>query len=101
MALLIAPILFVAVIVFVAYPFLTETQERAEAEREETALQRAEKRKDDIIATIKDIEMDFRMGKLSEEDYSNLKAEQEFKAVSVLQEIEKLETKSSRQRKKS
>ncbi len=101
MALLIAPILFVAVIVFVAYPFLTETSERAEQEREETALQKADKRKEDIIATIKDIEMDFRMGKLSEEDYQLLKSEQEFKAVSVLQEIEKLEKQSKRQGKKS
>ncbi len=91
MALLIAPVLFVAVIVFVAYPFLTETSDRAREEREETALQKAEKRKEDIIATIKDIEMDFRMGKLSDEDYQALRSEQEVKAVAELREIEKLE----------
>ncbi len=101
MAMLIAPILFVSAILFVAYPFLVETEERALKEREDTDLQNAEKRKEDIIATIKDIEMDFRMGKLSEEDYQALKSQQEFEAVAVLQEIDKLEQQSRRKTKKS
>ncbi len=101
MEMVIAPILFVSAILYVAYPFLVETEERAQREQEETALQKAEKRKDDIIATIKDIEMDFRMGKLSEEDYQALKSQQEFEAVAVLQEIDKLEQQARRKTKKS
>lgn len=80
--------LFIAVIVYVGYPFLTETQEAAVRERKATERERVLKAKQDVIANLKDIEMDYRMGKLSDEDYSSLKADYEERAVAVFQEME-------------
>ena len=90
MTLLVAASMFVAVIIFVAYPFLTDTKVASVREQKATQRERVRKKKDDIIANLKDIEMDFRMGKLSQQDYDSLKSEYEQRAVAVFQEMEKL-----------
>ena len=90
MILVIAPLLFIAAIVFVAYPFLIDSREAAVREREMTKEEIALQRKEDLITVLKDIEMDYRMGKLSDQDYRNLKKEHEFKAVEILRSLEKI-----------
>lgn len=90
MTLLIAPLIFIAVIVFVALPFLSNAEEAAREERVMTTRESVLKRKEDIIGSLKDIEMDFRMGKLSPEDYQALKSEFEERAIAVLREEDTL-----------
>jgi hypothetical protein len=91
MTLLIAPLVFIGVIIYVALPFLADADEAARQERKLTALESALKRKEDIIGNLKDIEMDFRMGKLSEEDYQALKSEYEGRAIAVFHEMDSLD----------
>lgn len=88
MELLIAPLVFVAVIIFVAYPFLSDSREASAQERKLSERERLLRRRDDTIANIKDIEMDYRMGKLSPADYESLKAEYEQRALAIFQEME-------------
>ena len=91
MTLLVAPLVFIGVIIFVALPFLADADEAAREEKKLTAQESAVKRKQDIIENLKDIEMDFRMGKLSQEDYQALKSEFEERAIAVFHEMDSLE----------
>jgi hypothetical protein len=96
MALMIAPLLFIAAVIYVAYPLL---QDRAEEERvRDTSAERERwlAEKEETVAALKDIEMDFRMGKLSQEDYENLKADFERRAVAVFQRLETFEEPADR-----
>lgn len=88
MSLLIAPILFVAAVLYVTYPLMRESilgDPVVEASKRDRML----KSKDDAIDSLKDIEMDYRMGKLSDEDYALLKSEFEQRAVEALQALER------------
>jgi hypothetical protein len=99
MILMIAPLLFIAAIIFVAYPFLTDTREAEVREREMTKEEIALQRKEDLITVLKDIEMDYRMGKLSDQDYRNLKNEHEFEAVEILRSLEKIRREQANRKK--
>lgn len=89
MALLIAPLLFIAVAIYIAYPLLKEDVGSV-AGTDEEARQRLLEEKEEAVANLKDIDMDYRMGKLSQEDYENLKLEFEQKAVAVFRRLESL-----------
>jgi hypothetical protein len=93
MTLILAPILFIGLIIYVAYPFLQETAERAVRERRDSDRRTVQKLKDDAITALKDIDMDYRMGKLSDEDYEVLKAQQEERAVDAMKKLEGLKKK--------
>jgi len=45
-------------------------------------------RKNELLAALKEIEFEYQMGKLSVEDYSNLKNDYEMNALSVLKELD-------------
>ena len=95
MEFLLSPIILIVLVLFVAWPLLTNKVEA------ETVVPRGEfevafEEKESLIASLKDIEMDYRMGKLSEEDYQDLKGEFESRAVKSLQRLETLEKKGSR-----
>ncbi len=90
MALIIAPILFIAAVIYVAYPLLSEREEFLVDETEKTEREKVLEEKEEIVANLKDIEMDYRMGKLSAEDYLNLKTDFEQQAVRVFQNLESL-----------
>ena len=75
MELLIAPILFIGVVLYVAYPLLwDEADAKPPPEAPRTDRQAILREKEDVVADLKDIEMDFRMGKLSSRDYEDLKS---------------------------
>jgi len=95
---MVIPILFVVLIIFVAYPFLTETREKAVRENRENDWQSLQQEKEDAIATLKDIDMDYRMGKLSDEDYQSLKQQHEEAAVGILKKFEAMEKARPKQR---
>jgi len=46
-----------------------------------------------VISNLKDIEMDFRMGKLSEEDYQVLREDFKLRAMKAIRKLESLEEK--------
>ena len=101
MALLIAPILFIAAAIYIAYPLLKEKQEDRGEEIEKTERQRLMEAKEEVISNLKDIEMDYRMGKLSQDDYQNLKLDFEHQAMKVFQQLESLEESRKGRKKQS
>lgn len=53
-------------------------------------------RKDAVLASIKDTEFDYRVGKLSQEDYERIDSSLRRQAVGLLQQIEKIAPESAR-----
>ena len=101
MALLIAPILFIGTILYIAYPLLREEKKESAPEDEATDQEKALQEKEDIIESLKDIDMDFRMGKLSTQDYQSLKRDFEQRAVEIFQRVQSLQAESGRIGKKN
>ncbi len=82
-------LLSLAVSAFIVYPLLTA---RVGSKREFDSNHRAtdlEERKDNIYAAIKEIEFDFQMGKLSEDDFDELRQQYKNDAVQLLKEMDK------------
>ena len=101
MALLIAPILFIAGILYVAYPLLKEEEEtEVRAADEKSAEGQAFQDKGDIIDVLRDIDMDYRMGKLSKQDYEALKDDFEGRAVGAFQRLQSLQKRGGKAGKK-
>ncbi len=97
MELIIAPILFIGMVLYVAYPLLWgETKAEPPPQAPPTDRQAILREKENVVADLKDIEMDFRMGKLSSQDYEDLKSEYEERAVDVFERAEALERKKTR-----
>ncbi len=96
MALLIAPILFIGAVLYIAYPLLQEEKKESAPEDEFTDQEKALREKEDIIESLKDIDMDFRMGKLSTQDYHDLKRDFEQRAVESFQQIQSLQAESGK-----
>jgi hypothetical protein len=57
-------------------------------ERDNLEREKLLEEKEEAIANLKDIEMDYRMGKLSQGDYENLKLDFEQRAVEVFRRLE-------------
>lgn len=92
MGLLIAPILFIAGILYIAYPLLKEEEEtEVRAADEKSAEDEALLDRGDIIDVLRDIDMDYRMGKLSQQDYEALKGDFERRAVGAFQKLQSLQ----------
>ncbi len=96
MALLIAPILFIVVVLYIAYPLFQEEKKEFAPEDEFTDQEKALREKEDIIESLKDIDMDFRMGKLSTQDYQSLKLDFEQRAVGIFQRVQSLQAESGK-----
>ena len=96
MALLIAPILFISAVLYIAYPLLQEEKKESAPEDEVTDQEKALQEKENIIDSLKDIEMDFRMGKLSTQDYQSLKLDFEQQAVEIFQLVQSLQAESGK-----
>jgi len=97
---LIAPILFIGAVLYIAYPLLKEEKNEPAPEDETTDREKLLNEKEDVIESLKDIEMDFRMGKLSTLDYQSLKSDFEQRAVNVFQRLQSLQAKDGKIRKK-
>ena len=96
MALLIAPILFIGAVLYIAYPLLQEEQKESAPEGEVADQEQALRETEDIIESLKDIDMDFRMGKLSTQDYQSLKLDFEQQAVEIFQRVQSLQAESGK-----
>lgn len=74
---------------FIGYP-LIEGRKRTEGLGNHRATE-LEARKEAIYAQIKDIDFDYATGKLSEEDYRDLRAQYKREAAAILQEIDRVQ----------
>jgi len=77
----------------VAWPLLSEKKEFLP--QEGTELEIAQEEKDSVISNLKDIEMDYRMGKLSAEDYESLSEDFKLRAVKAIKKLDSLDQKKS------
>jgi hypothetical protein len=101
MAVLIVIIIFVliaAAVALVGAPLRRAAEERAAGRTVGSEDHGRDARRDELEAAreakyreIRDAEMDFRTGKLSEEDYRRLDAELRAEALGILDELEKIE----------
>ena len=64
---------------------------RAEAGEEKSRLSYLRERKDVVYENLRDLNFEYKAGKLSETDYQNLRNSLESEAASILAEIEQLE----------
>jgi membrane protease subunit (stomatin/prohibitin family) len=77
---------------FIAYPFLQKRQRQVSFADNHRA-EELEARKAQIYAAIKDIDFDFQMGKLSKEDYEQLRSEYKVQAVGLLKQLDQMQGK--------
>ena len=96
MALLISPILFISAVLYIAYPLLQKEKQESAPEDGVADQEKALREKENIIESLKDIEMDFRMGKLSTQDYQSLKLDFEQQAVEIFQRVQSLQAESGK-----
>lgn len=85
MIILLSALILFGVIVLISLPFFRTEEEHSVKPREVDILTG---QKEEIYAALKDIEMDYRMGKLSQEDYEDLYATYRRKAVGLLKAID-------------
>ena len=86
---LLTPLVLISVVIFIVWPLLKEHQE--ESFEGESLLESAVYEKDLLLTSLKDLEMDFRMGKLSEEDYQTSKLDLEARALKAIDHVESLQ----------
>ena len=87
---LIAPILFIGVVLYVAYPLFAEPEEDVRSDPRNADREQVLEEKENLVDNLKDIEMDYQMGKLSQKDYEQLKLHFEQRAVGVFDRLEQL-----------
>ncbi len=93
-AILIAVLISAAAVAVVVWPLLKRGP--APLLIEDDALTDLLHRKDAVLAAIKDTEFDYRVGKLSQEDYERIDSSLRRQAVGLLQQIEKIAPESAR-----
>lgn len=76
--------------IFVAYPLFQKQQRKVSFALNHRA-QELEARKAEIYAAIRDIDFDYRMGKLSQEDYETLRDQYKTEAVGLMKQIDHIE----------
>jgi len=74
---------------YVAYPLLQKRQQKVSFAGNHRA-EELEARKSEIYTAIKDIDFDFQMGKLSKEDYEQLRSQYKAEAVGLLKRIDQV-----------
>ncbi len=88
-----------AVLAFVSYPLLTKRPSGAEeGSTLKDGLADLTIRKEQIYASIRDANFDFRMGKLLEDDHGQLVDEYKLEAAAILQEIDRLNGRRKRRK---
>ncbi|MDZ7292612.1 MAG: zinc ribbon domain-containing protein [candidate division KSB1 bacterium] len=81
--------------VFVGYPLFQKQQRKVSFAVNHRA-QELEARKAEIYAAIRDIDFDYRMGKLSQEDYQALRDRYKAEAIDMMKQIDALMLRQSR-----
>lgn len=85
-------VMALAVVGFVGYPLLRVEDDEQEAEFLSEEAEELYRRKESTYSAIKELEFDWRTGKLSEEDFRELDAKYRAEAVEILEAIDLLES---------
>lgn len=80
-------VLAIITAIFVGYPLLQKRQHEVSFALNHRA-QELEARKAEIYAAIRDIDFDYRMGKLSQEDYETLREQYKAEAIGMMKQID-------------
>ena len=88
---LVAPVILISLVLYVAWPIMQEERETEAEAGQRSRLEVALEEKEAVISNLKDIEMDYRMNKLSDEDYERLRSEFEARALAAIEKVEALE----------
>jgi type II secretory pathway pseudopilin PulG len=80
---------------FIGYPLFQKQQRKVSFALNHRA-QELEARKTEIYAAIRDIDFDYRMGKLSQEDYETLRDQYKAEAVNLMKQIDQAKLVKSR-----
>ena len=92
MAVMVATIVGVLAIAFIAYPLFRKGSGKSPAGPvEDERLQELRSKRDAISSAIEELELDFKSGTLAEEDYRDLDASYRREALSLLKDIDALE----------
>lgn len=86
---IIGVVLILLTVLFVAYPLLQKSRHQvsfAINHQNEDLLAR----KNEIYTAVRDIDFDYRMGKLSDEDYQTLREQYKQEAVKIMQALDRL-----------
>jgi membrane protease subunit (stomatin/prohibitin family) len=82
-------ILAILTALFVGYPLLQKRPQKVSFALNHRA-QELEARKAEIYAAIRDIDFDYRMGKLSQEDYETLREQYKAEAIGMMKQIDEM-----------
>lgn len=83
-------ILAILTALFVGYPLLQKRRQKVSFALNHRA-QELEARKAEIYAAIRDIDFDYRMGKLSQEDYETLREQYKTEAIGMMKQIDEMQ----------
>jgi hypothetical protein len=91
-------ILAILTALFVGYPLLQKRRQKVSFALNHRA-QELEARKAEIYAAIRDIDFDYRMGKLTQEDYETLREQYKTEAIGMMKQIDEMQLGKSRRSK--
>ena len=81
-----------AILAAICTPLFRKDETLESAIIEETEWDLLQRKKEIILGNIQDLDFEYKCGKLSEEDYKQIRAEMNAEAAMVFQEVEKLES---------
>lgn len=93
MTLLLALLIALAAVGYVLWPLVS--QEAPLLPVEDSRLSELLARKDNALRAIKDLEFDYQVGKIGDEDYQRLRERLDRQAISLLQQVEKVTPEST------
>ncbi|MBI5166736.1 MAG: zinc ribbon domain-containing protein [candidate division NC10 bacterium] len=92
MVILVTVGLLVGLAILIGYPLIKGSSDGSGKDTSEPeGLRELQLRKESVYAALKDLEFDYRTGKLSEQDYKELDEQYRYQAMSLLREIERTE----------
>jgi rRNA maturation endonuclease Nob1 len=81
-----------AVLGAICFPLFKKEETLESAIIEETEWDLLQRKKEIVLGNIQDLDFEYKCGKLSEDDYSKIRAEMSAEAARVFQEIENIES---------
>lgn len=85
---LVTALLFLSLLLFIAYPFFRAPEALTLDPHGRSRLDELLNEKEEAYLSLKDLDLELRMGKLAQEDYEVLKQESEGRAIEILKKIE-------------
>jgi cytochrome c-type biogenesis protein CcmI len=87
-----------AAVVFIIYPFIKRQNNTPKENKTNNELRDLVLKKKSVYASLKELEFDYRTGKLSRQDYEGLRSDLESIAVSLLRQADRAKEEKDRQK---